>query len=66
MAKVEILEKQFKDLSEAAAKTFGDDDPIEKDPAFRNAENGGRQYDPMAEELGNAWLTSRPTNFNKK
>jgi len=66
MAKVEILEKQFKDLSEAAAKTFGDDDPIEKDHAFRNAENGGRQYDAMSEELGNAWLTSRPANFKNK
>lgn len=54
-AVVEELKTEFKNLK---AKTFGDQSAPDKATEFRDQQSQQRQFDPMAEELGQAWITS--------
>jgi len=59
-----VIEKSFLELKESAGKTFGDRTDPDKGPAFKNANE--RPEDPMmdamARDLGQAYVTSRPSN----
>jgi ATP-dependent Clp endopeptidase proteolytic subunit ClpP len=64
--KVTDLEKQFLALKEEMAKTVGDTTPPPAGPTNK-LDTTERPYDPMAEDYGTAWVTSRPnSNYKKK
>ena len=63
--RLEVIEKQFKELQEATAETVGDKTNPAIDPKFRN-DADERPYDPMAADLGEAYITSRPNSFKRK
>jgi ATP-dependent protease ClpP protease subunit len=63
--KLDLVEKDFKALTEATKLTIGDKTPPLLDPKFRN-ESEERPFDPMAADLGEAYITSRPNSFKRK
>lgn len=63
--KMDILEKKFAEFQAASALTVGDQKPPEVDPKFRNGSDE-RPFDPMAADLGEAYITSRPNSFKRK
>jgi ATP-dependent protease ClpP protease subunit/uncharacterized coiled-coil protein SlyX len=62
MNRLDIIEKQFTDLQKAASQTVGDQTPPKVDATFRNGKNE-RPFDPMAADLGEAYITSRPSSY---
>lgn len=62
--KFDILEKQFNELQAATKEIIGDKTSPKVDTQFRNSEE--RPFDPMAADLGEAYITSRPSSFKRK
>lgn len=66
--KLTDLEKEFLTLKEEVSKTIGDTTSPDKGPVFKNVnQSADPMADAMAQDLGMAYITSRPSNtFNKK
>lgn len=62
--KFDMLEKQFNELQAATKEIVGDKTAPKVDTQFRNSEE--RPFDPMAADLGEAYITSRPSSFKRK
>lgn len=67
-AKLTEFEKQFMEMKEQMLKTVGTAPDAGKGPVIKNATD--KVVDPMLEmmgaDLGDAWLTSRPSHFKLK
>lgn len=62
--KLTIVEKELIAIKEELQKTVGEEPIVDKGPAFKNV-GKEQNFDPMA-ELGQAFITSRPSNTFKK
>lgn len=62
--KLTAAEKELIAIKEELQKTVGEEPIVDKGPAFKNA-GKEQNFDPMA-ELGQAFITSRPSNTFKK
>jgi len=66
--RVTAIESEFLKLKEAMGETVGDKSEDGKGPVIKNVNE--RQSDPMldamAHDLGQAYITSRPSNFNNR
>lgn len=60
------FEKEFLKLKEEMQKTIGDTSGLPRGPVIKNADGSNRDFDPMAEDLGNAYVTSRPSSTFKR
>jgi uncharacterized protein YPO0396 len=64
--RVTDIEKKFIELQEEMSKTVGKKPDTPTGPVIKNA-NGDANFDPMAEDLGRAWISSRPnSNYKTK